>query len=155
MVLCMRCVSNTGPSFLQRTFGNQTRPIFAKHGLRPKSTASSRQKHKQQPQTQRKLAVLSQKSHAPEQSPSVSTNASKQTRLVQRKPQTPLLTPLTGHTRRPISEQEYEPEPKSSGVYAPRFRLGVGVILIGSIIYSMVTQFILFSIAQLIYSHDS
>lgn len=142
--MCMRWVASTGAPFLQRTCRNQTHPIFAKYGLRPKSTSSSRQKQKQKQQTQQKPAVPSQKPHAPKQSPTFSTNASKETPLVQRKPQTQLLLPIPGHTTGSSSKQEYEPEPKSSGVYAPRVRLAVGVILVGSIIYSMVTLSIFF-----------
>lgn len=144
MVLCMRWVASTGAPFLQRTYRNQTHPICAKYGLRPKSTASSRQKQKQKQQAQQVPAVLSQKPLAPKQSSIVSTNTSKETPLVQRKAQTPLPLPIPGHTTGPSSKQEYEHEPKGSGVYAPRVRLTVGVILIGSIIYSMVTLFIFF-----------
>lgn len=139
MVLCMRWVTSKGAPSLQRTCKNQTHPIIAKYGLRPKSTASSRHKQKQKQQTQQKPAVLSQKPQAPKQSSIISTIASKETPLVQRKPQTSLLLRIPGHTIGPSSQQEYEHEPKSSGVYAPRVRLAVGVILIGSIIYSMVT----------------
>lgn len=144
MVLYMRWVTSTGAPFLQRTCRNQTHPIFARYGSRPKSTASSRQRQKQKQQTQQKPAVLSQKPKVPKQSPIVSTITSKETPLVQRKPQTPLPLPILGHTTGPSSKQEYEHEPKSSGVYAPRVRLAVGVILIGSITYSMVALFIFF-----------
>lgn len=152
----MRWVASRGAPFIQRTCRNQTHPICAKYGLRPKSTASSRQKQKQNQQTQQKPAVLSQKPQAPKHSSVVSTNISKETPLVQRKPQTtPLPLFISGNTTGPSSKQENEHEPKSSGVYAPRVRLTVGVILIGSIIYSMVTLFIFFSVAQLIYTHAS
>lgn len=139
MVLCMRWVASTGAPFLQRTGRNQTHPIFTKYGLRLKSTASSRQKQKQRQHSQQEPAVLSQKPLAPKQGPIVSTNTPKETTLVQRKPQKPLPSPILGHTQGPSSKSEYEPEQKSSAVYAPRVRLAVGVILIGSIIYSMVT----------------
>lgn len=138
MVLCMRWVASTGAPFLQRTGRNKTHQILAKYGLRPKSTASSRQKQKQRQHTQQKPAVLSQRPLVPKQGPIVSTNASKETPLVQRKP------PLPGLTTGPSSKSEYEPEQKSSGIYAPRVRLAVGVILIGSIIYSMVALLIFF-----------
>lgn len=140
----MRWVTSSGAPFLQRTCRNQTHSICAKYGLRPKSTASSRQKQKQKHLAHQETAVLSQKPQAPKQSSVVSKNTSKETPLVQRKPQTPLLLPIPGNTTGPSSEQQYEHEPKSSGVYAPRVRLTVGVILIGSIIYSMVTLFIFF-----------
>lgn len=138
----MRWVASTGATFLQRTCRNQTHPICANYRLRPKSTASSRQKQKQKQQAQQEPAVLSQKPQAPKQSSTVST--SKETPLVQRKPQTPVPLPIPGHSTGPSSKQEDEHEPKSPGVYAPRVRLTVGVILIGSIIYSMVTLFIFF-----------
>lgn len=142
MVLCMRWVASTGAPFLQRTCRNRTHPICANYRLRPKSTASSRQKQKQKQQAQQEPAVLSQKPQAPKQSSTVST--SKETPLVQRKPQTPVPLPIPGHSTGPSPKQEDEHEPKSPGVYAPRVRLTVGVILIGSIIYSMVTLFIFF-----------
>lgn len=141
MVLCMRWVSTTGAPFIQRSCRNQTHPICAKYVLRPKSTASSRQKQKRNQQTEQKAAVPSQRPQAvSEQSSIVSRNTSKETPLVLRKPQTsPLPLSIPENTTGPISKQDYEHEPKSSGVYAPRVRLTVGVILIGSIIYSMVT----------------
>lgn len=138
----MRWVASTGAPFLQRTCRNRTHPICANYRLRPKSTASSRQKQKQKQQAQQEPAVLSQKPQAPKQSSTVTT--SKETPLVQRKPQTPVPLPIPGHSTGPSSKQEDEHEPKSPGVYAPRVRLTVGVILIGSIIYSMVTLFIFF-----------
>lgn len=139
----MRWAASTGAPSLQRTCSrNQTHSICAKYGLRPKSTASSRQKQKQTQQAQQEPAVLSQKPQAPKQSSIFSTNTSKETPLVQRKAQTPLPLHIPGHSTGPSSKQEYEHEPKSSGVYAPRVRLTVGAILIGSIIYSMVTLFI-------------
>lgn len=138
MVLCMRWVASTGAPFLQRTGRNKTHPILAKYGLRPKSTASSRQKQKQRQHTQQKPAALSQKPLVPKQGPIVSTNASKETPLVQRRPQKPLPLHIPGLTTGPCSKQ------KSSGIYAPRVRLAVGVIIIGSIIYSMVALLIFF-----------
>lgn len=146
MVLCIRWVASTGAPFLQRECRNQTYLIFAKYAFRPKSTASSRQKQKPRRHTLQKPVVLSQTALAPNQSPIVSTNVSKETPLVQRKPQTPLPLPLPiqGHTTRPSSKPESEHDQKSLGVYAPRVRLAAGVILIGSIIYSMVTLLICF-----------
>ena len=139
----MRWVASTGTPFLQSTGRNKIHPILAKYGSRPKSTASSRQKQKQRQHTPQKPAALFQKPLIPKQGPIVSTNASQETPLVQRR-QKPLPLPIPGLTTGPSSKSKYEPEQKSSGIYAPRVRLAVGVILIGSIIYSMVALLIFF-----------
>lgn len=145
MVFCIRLSATSGTPFLQKTGRNQIHIVSAKYGLRPKSTASSGQKQERH-HKQHKPIVLSQKSLASKHSPVFSTNTLKETPLVQRKPHKPLTLPLPipAQTRGPRSEPEYEPEQKSSGVYAPRTRIAVGVILIGSIIYSMVTLPIFF-----------
>ncbi len=133
MVKMVHCFQWAGGPILKKTWRSQRCPISRSYGVGLYSTAPSKPNPRPKTNlTSRYPPRLPHKPAAPKPSPVASMNTLKHIPLVQLKPRELLQGQITAFKAKP------EPEQKTSGVFAPRVRVTIGVILIGSILYSMV-----------------